>query len=120
MGAVRFLAVVGVTLLCGCAPPTVDYHRDQSSVIRESPATGRCDLYTTGGSLVASKTIVAGEPIGFRTTGAKVLALAGPYEIPVAAGDYAWVVVEAHGTWPMPPYRPSAFHMQSGIRSRVR
>ncbi|HEY2588768.1 MAG TPA: hypothetical protein VGI81_23705 [Tepidisphaeraceae bacterium] len=88
--------------------------------MRTSPASGWCDLYTHGGSLVASKTILAGEPLGFRKVGAKVLALAGPYEIPVATGDYAWVVVAAHGTWPMPPYRPSGFHTQAGIRSRVR
>jgi hypothetical protein len=122
-GAVIFLAIVGVTIVCGCAAPlTVDYHADQTSVLCSSPASGRCDLYTAGGSLVASKTILAEEPIGFRKVGDNVLALAGPYEIPVADGNYSWVIIQAQSPVRIPPGPGtlSSFHMTAGIRSRVR
>jgi hypothetical protein len=116
------IAVLGVALMGGCAaPPSVDYQHDQPLVVRESPASGRCDLYTRGGSLVASKTILAGEPIGFRKVGTQLVALAGPYAIPVAAGgDYAWVVVEAQSPVRIPAWKPSAYHIVGGVRSRIR
>lgn len=116
------IAVAGAALMGGCAaPPTVDYRHDRPLVVRESPASGRCDLYTRGGSLVASKTILAGEPIGFRKMGTQVVALAGPYAIPVAAGgDYAWVVVEAQSPVRTPPWKSSGFRTTGGVRSRIR
>ena len=61
-----------------------------------SAATGRCDLYADRSRLVGSRTIVRGEPLGFRNDGGEGVAVARPYEIPLPEGNYRGTVTEAH------------------------
>jgi hypothetical protein len=88
-----------------------EYHAGPA-VVRQSPATGRCDLYANGSRLVDSRTIRTGEPIGFRKDDGQVFALAGSNQIPLRDGNYTWVIVEAHVPMPdaLEPIGPTLFH----------
>ena len=67
-------------------------------------------MYADRSRLVGSRTIVRGEPLGFRNDGGEVVAVAGPYEIPLPEGNYRWIVTEADSPQAEPPAYRGTWH----------
>ena len=69
--------LAAMVLIGSTTAPAVDYRKGDGGITCESVATGRCDLYADRSRLVGSRTIVRGEPLGFRKEGREVVACRG-------------------------------------------
>lgn len=88
------LIVAGLSSIgCAAAPRhIVDYRSGQTALVVESPIRDVCTIYGDCGQRIESTTVVLGEPIGFTLSNGTLRAVAGDDRIPLADGNYSWVV----------------------------
>ena len=111
-GATGPLLAIAICLAaCGCAAPAqrgrtlVEYQSGRAAVLREVRAAGLCTLYGPDRTRIESTTVQRGEVIGFAQQGGRLQAVDGSERIPLASGNYSWVM-ESFSPPSLPPPAP--------------